>query len=208
MGLTYVVTDCEFDGPTPGSNSMLSFASVAVTDAGEILGEFEAVVAPLPGAEGDPFNMAFWRRNPDAWAAATFGAMPPGDVIRRFVAWVRSLPGESAFAAHPLAVDGPWIDYYLRRFGGQRLCDGPWIADRLFRHLPFCIASYAAGRLAWPITQCSVANYPAEWLGETPHTHRAIDDARGYAHLLKRLLGSEAADLFVEQHKNRGDPQA
>ena len=30
----YIVTDIEADGPTPGKNSMLSFASVAVTGAG------------------------------------------------------------------------------------------------------------------------------------------------------------------------------
>lgn len=35
----YVVTDCEFDGPTPGANSMLSFGSVAVSATGSILGD-------------------------------------------------------------------------------------------------------------------------------------------------------------------------
>jgi inhibitor of KinA sporulation pathway (predicted exonuclease) len=31
-------------------------------------------------------------------------------------------------------------------------------------------------------------HYPAEWLGGHDHSHRAIDDARGYAHLLTLLL--------------------
>jgi hypothetical protein len=29
---------------------------------------------------------------------------------------------------------------------------------------------------------------PPEWFGDIAHTHRAIDDARGYAHLLGVLL--------------------
>ena len=50
----YVVTDIEVDGFTPGPHSMLSFASVAVTAAGEQVGEFEAVLEPLPGAPARP----------------------------------------------------------------------------------------------------------------------------------------------------------
>jgi hypothetical protein len=205
MGLTYIITDCEFDGPTPGRNSMLSFASVAMSDTGAMLGEFEAVLAPLEGAEGDPVTMAFWRNNPEAWAATTEGARPAADVIAGFVGWIRSLPGESIFAAHPLAVDGPWIDHYLRQFGAQRLCDGPWIADRLFRHLPFCIASFAAGRLGWPISRCDVRNYEPSWLGEVPHTHRAIDDARGYANLLKRLLNAASPEFQTRSNDRQGE---
>jgi hypothetical protein len=151
-------------------------------------GEFEAVLAPLPVATGDPVTAEFWRRNPLAWAAATTNPEPPETVIARFIDWVRALPGEPVFASHPLALDGPWIDFYLQRFSTARLCEGPWIKDRLFRHLPLCIMSFAAGGLSWPITQCDYPNYPAAWLGHIEHTHRAIDDARGYANLLKHLL--------------------
>ena len=35
------------------------------------------------------------------------------------------------------------------------------------------------------------ADYPAEWFGNVPHSHRAIDDAKGYAHLLLHLLAME-----------------
>jgi DNA polymerase III alpha subunit (gram-positive type) len=188
--LTYVVTDCEFDGPTPGLNSLLSFASVAVTEAGAKVGEFEAVLHPLEGASADPINLAFLQKNADVWAATTTNAQPPEAEMKRFASWVAALPGESIFAAHPLAVDGPWIDFYLQRFQQRRICDGPWVTDRLFRHLPVCIVSFASGRLAWPITQCDVRHYPKEWLGNVPHSHKAIDDARGYANLLGHLLNA------------------
>lgn len=180
----YVVTDCEFDGPIPGANSMLSFGSVAVSAAGNILGEFEVVLRPLDGAATDPGTMAFWQRNPEAWAAATSNPEPAATGIRRFVDWVGSLGGEPIFAAHPLALDGLWIDFYLKRFTGRPLLEGPWVAGRLFRHPPLCIMSLVAGSTGRGQWECDVGHYPPEWLGAVEHTHRAIDDARGYANLL------------------------
>jgi hypothetical protein len=181
----YVVTDCEFDGPTPGANSMLSFGSVAVSAAGRMIGEFEAVLEPLDGAASDLGTMAFWQRHPEAWAAATGNPEPAAAAIKRFVDWIKSLDGEPIFAAHPVALDGPWFDFYLRRFTGRPLLEGPWVSDRLFRHAPLCLMSMVAGSTGRGHWECDVDNYPPEWLGSVEHTHRAIDDARGYANLLR-----------------------
>ena len=41
---TYIVTDIEADGGTPGVHSMIAFASVAITAKGIVLGEFEATL--------------------------------------------------------------------------------------------------------------------------------------------------------------------
>ena len=195
MGPFYVVTDCEFDGPTPGANSMLSFGSVAVSASGHILGEFEAVLEPLEGAGRDPGTMAFWQRHPEAGAAATSNAEPAATVIGRFVDWMRSFDGKPIFAAHPVGLDGLWFDFYLRRFIGRPLLEGPWVSDRLFSHAPLCLMSMVAGSTGRGHWECDVQNYPAEWLGDVEHTHRAIDDARGYANLLSFVIRSgRAAD--------------
>ena len=188
MGAIYVVTDVEVDGPVPGENSMLSFASVTVDHGGRILDTFEAVLDPLEGAASDSATMAWFESQPQALAAATENPSPPGDVISRFVQWVRTLPGEPVFAAHPLMMDAPWLDHYLRRFAGIRLLKGPWTGDRLFYEGGFCLRSFASGRLGWPLRKCAPENYPPEWLGNVRHTHRAIDDATGYAHLLGYLM--------------------
>ena len=45
-----VVKHVEVDGPLPGQNSMLSFASVAVHEDGRIGDRFDAVLSPLPDA--------------------------------------------------------------------------------------------------------------------------------------------------------------
>ena len=119
MNPIYVVTDVEVDGPVPGENSMLSFASVAVNSRGQLVDEFEAVLSLLEDAVSDPGTMAWFRSIPEALAAATENPQPPGEVMHRYVAWIRSLSGDPIFAAHPLAMDGSWttISSASRVFG-------------------------------------------------------------------------------------------
>jgi hypothetical protein len=184
----YVVTDIEVDGPWPGPNSMRSFASVAVTAFGEELGTFEAVLEPLPGATPHPDTYAWFQTQPEAWAAATTAPRPVDQVMNQFVQWVRELPGPRMFAASPIAFDGCWIDYYLRRFTRYGLAQGPYEQDVLFNAPGLCLRSYAAAITSRPVAEISPQTLPAEWLGNIEHTHSAIDDARGYAHLLGVLF--------------------
>lgn len=186
-GCTYIVTDIEADGPDPGRHSMLSFGSVAVDAAGRSLGEFTANMHPLPGGEQDPGTMAWWASEPEAWRASTSDQRDPADVMPAYARWIASLPGTVVFVAHPLTFDGLWIDWYLQRFTGRRLFRRP-------RSPGVCHAGgldlqsmvmVATGR---HYRDCERVNYPADWLGGHDHSHRAIDDARGYAHLLQLIL--------------------
>ena len=58
----YVSTDIEADGPIPGPNSMLSFASAAFLADGTQLSTFTANLVLLDGASGDPKTMTWWGR--------------------------------------------------------------------------------------------------------------------------------------------------
>ncbi|XVV09305.1 hypothetical protein ACQP2X_31230 [Actinoplanes sp. CA-131856] len=187
--MIYVVTDIEADGPWPGPNSMRSFASVAVTGDGEELGVFETVLEPLPGSAPNPDTYAWFQTQPEAWAAATENPQPPAAEMARFATWVKALPGPCVFTACPIAFDGMWIDYYLRRFTTYGVVQGPYEKDVLFEVRPgLCLRTYTAAVTGRPITEVAPRHLPPEWLGNIEHTHRAIDDARGYAHLLGVLL--------------------
>lgn len=190
---TYCVTDIESSGFRPGVSSMISFATVAVTGAGEERGRFEAVLAELPGATWDPGTRAWFESDePEALAAATTDPREPAVVIADFVAWVRRLPGPRVFVAHPLAFDGQWIDHYLRTFADLPLVRSLYDADPLF-HDTLCLRSYAAAVTGRYVGDVSPATLPSEWFGDVPHTHRAIDDALGYAHLLAELFRRSGA---------------
>ncbi len=60
-------------------------------------------------------------------------------------------------------------------------------ADPLF-HDTLCLRSYAAAVTGRYVGDVSPATLPADWFGGVPHTHRALDDALGYAHLLAELF--------------------
>ena len=185
---TYVVTDVELDGPTPGAHSMRSFASVAVTADGVEHGRFEAVLESLPGTSPDPATMDWFATQPGAWEAATRGAEPVEHVMARYVAWLQDLPWPRMFAAFPLALDGIWMDHYLRRFTSYGIRQGHHETDRLFIGPGLCLRSYAAAVTGEPAGLVDVDTLPPAWFGEVEHTHRAIDDTVGYANLLVELF--------------------
>lgn len=183
----WVITDIETDGPWPGANSMRSFASVATTMDGRTFGEFEAVLEPLPGSAPHPDTKQWFDSCPGTWEAATTDPRPIVDVLSDWIRWIRELPGKRAFTAAPLAFDGTWIDHYLRRFTNYGLAQGPYETDRLFDGPALCLRSYSAALTGQPPAELAAPSLPAKWLGDVTHTHRAIDDARGFANLLHFL---------------------
>jgi DNA polymerase III epsilon subunit-like protein len=190
---TYCVTDIEATGFWPGRCSMLSFATVAVSGGGEERGRFEAVLAELPGSGWHPGTRAWFEEDePEALAAATTEPRDTAEVMADFARWVGSLPGPRVFAASPVAFDGLWVDHYLRRFTPYGLLQGPYEREGIFAD-SLCLRSYAAAVTGRYVGEVSPASLPAGWLGDVPHTHRAIDDALGYAHLLIELFRRSGA---------------
>lgn len=185
---TYVVTDIESDGHNPLESSMLSFASVAVDVTGKVLSEFEAVLTPRADRKPDENTMAWWATQPEAWKAATENAEAPEIVMPRYADWIESLPGFRVFAAAPMIFDGPWIDHYLWTFAGTRVLGGPYKTRQIFRGGGVCIYTMAGALRGAEYTKWGMQRVPAEWYGNIVHSHKAIDDARGFANVLGKLF--------------------
>jgi len=191
--VTFVVTDIETDGHSPLRNSMLSFASVAVDYAGTIHGEFESVLAPRPDRQPDARTMEWWQGFPEAWAAATRDPKDPQAEMLRFAHWVESLPGFKVFCAAPIMFDGPWMDHYLDHYAQTRALGGPYAGRQLFRGGGVCLYTMAGTMRGQDYLNWGMQRAPAEWYGNILHTHKAIDDARGFANMLVRLFQMNAA---------------
>ncbi|HYF07503.1 MAG TPA: DNA polymerase III subunit epsilon, partial [Acetobacteraceae bacterium] len=88
----YISTDIESDGPIPGVNSMLSFASAAFLPDKTLVSTFSANLTLLEGAQGDPKTMQWWSTQPDAWAATRKDARHPSVVMPEYVNWIKGLP--------------------------------------------------------------------------------------------------------------------
>ena len=185
---TFVVTDIEADGPNPRESSMLSFASVACDLTGRVLGEFEAVLEPRSDRAPSPDTMAWWQTQPKAWEAATTDPEPAKIALPRYADWVESLPGFRVFAAAPIIFDGLWMDHYLSIYAGTRVLGGPFKTRQIFRGGGVCLYTMAGALRAAPYLKWGMQRVPPEWFGNIEHTHKAIDDARGFANVLARLF--------------------
>lgn len=196
---TFVVTDIEADGPSPLGSSMLSFASVACDVTGAVLGEFEAVLEPRSDRTPHPDTMAWWETQPEAWVHATTNPEPPEVVMPRYADWVESLPGFRVFAAAPMIFDGLWMDHYLETYADTRVLGTPLKhARQIFRGGGVCLYTMAGTLRGAEYLKWGMQRVPPEWYGHIEHTHRAIDDARGFANVLARLFAISGSLPKVE----------
>jgi hypothetical protein len=182
MSEIYISTDVEADGPIPGPHSMLSFASAAFRADKKLIGTFSANLTQLPGATGDPKTMEWWRGQPEAWAACRSNPREPADVMPEYVAWLKSLPGKPVFVAYPAAYDFMFVYWYLIRFAGE----SP------FSHSALDIKTYAMALLGTDYRESVKRNMPARWFDDLPHTHVALDDARGQGALFCNMLAERS----------------
>ncbi|MEE9374785.1 MAG: DNA polymerase III subunit epsilon [Rhizobiaceae bacterium] len=201
----YFVTDIELDGPSIFENSMLSFATVVVRDDGEICGEFEGVLETIPGHTQETGTMEWWKTQPEAWEAARLNPEEPKLVMGRFADWVETFDGVRSFASKPLLLDGPWVDCYLNKYASTRIFGGPFPGRQIFHTLGLDIPSYVHGVLNHSKPMSQHMPIPQDWLGEHVHTHRAIDDARGYANLLVKMMATAGSEPILDISPFKGE---
>jgi hypothetical protein len=189
MDIIFVVTDVEADGLRPGSHSMISIASIAITEAtGEEVGRFTANLRALPEMVSEPATMMWWAQNKDAWEISTRDARDPAEVIADYVVWVRALPAPAVFVGQPACFDGDWINWYLMRFAGIHLYHGPRPGRPLFEGGGVDLVSLIMGATGRRYSDCGRPSWPQAWYGGHEHSHCALDDALGYAAVLRTML--------------------
>ena len=179
----YVSTDVETDGPIPGPHSMLSFGSAAYSADKTLVSTFTANLETLPGASGHPKTMAWWKTQQAAWEACRREPQPPELAMKRYVSWLKGLPGRPVFVAYPAGFDFTFVYWYLIRFTGE----SP------FSHSALDIKTYAMAMLKKEYRDSTKRNMPKRWFDELPHTHCALDDAieQGalFCNMLKENIG-------------------
>ena len=157
---------------------MLSFASAAYLRDKTLLSTFSANLEALPGAAGHPSTMAWWAQHQDAWAAARKDAEAPEAAMKRYVAWLKALPGKPVFVAYPAGFDFLFVYWYLMRFAGE----SPFSFSALD------IKTYAMALLGGEYRAASKRNMPGRWFDPMPHTHVALDDALEQGALFCNML--------------------
>ncbi len=182
---TYVSTDVETDGPIPGPYSLLSLASAAFRPDKTLLSTFAINLETLPGAAAHPETMSWWQQHPEAWQASRENPQPPEAAMRRYLDWLKSLPGRLVFVAYPAGFDFTFVYWYLIRFTGE----SPFSFSALD------MKSFAMALLKKPYRLTTKRRMPRAWFDPHPHTHRALDDAieQGalFCNMLAHSLGGD-----------------
>ena len=184
MSEIYVSTDVEADGPVPGLNSMLSFASAAYLPDKTLVTTFSANLETLPGANPDPRTMAWWKTQPEAWKACRENLQAPEKALGDYLSWLKRLPARPVFVGYPVAFDFMWIHYYLIRFTGE----SP------FSHSALDIKTFAMAMMKTEYRDSIKRNMPKHWFDELPHTHQALDDALEQGALFCNMLHEHLRD--------------
>lgn len=174
----YVSTDIETNGPVVGKHAMLSLGSAVFTADKELLSTFSANLQRPADTESDPQTMRWWATQPEAWAACRVDPEPPEAAMRRYLAWLKGLPGRPVFVAYPAAFDFPFVLWYLQRFAGENP----------FGYSVLDIKTFAMAVMGKAYRECGRASMPAEWFDPDPHTHVALDDAIEQGHLFCNML--------------------
>lgn len=179
----YISTDVEADGPIPGQNSMLSFASAAYDTGKNLLSTFSANLETLPDAKPDPKTMAWWAKKQKAWEACRKNPRPPEQVMKEYVRWLKTIPRTPVFVGYPAAYDFMFVYWYLMHFAGE----SP------FSHSALDIKTYAMALIKKGYRESVKKNMPKHWFDKLPHSHVALDDAieQGamFCNMLKENLG-------------------
>ncbi len=194
----FVSTDVEADGPIPGPHSMLSFASAAYTADKTLIATFSANLETLPCATAHPIQEAWWKTQPEAWAACRANPREPAATMQEYVKWVEALPGKPVFVAFPAGFDFTFMFWYMMRFAER--CPFSWSA--------LDIKTLAFAMTGLPYRKCIKPRFPRHWFDDHPHTHVALDDAieQGalFCNMLAELRATQAAVPAVQVDESGG----
>lgn len=185
MDEIYISTDIETDGPVPGQNSMLSFASAAFLSNKQLIATFSANLETLPNATTNPITMNWWKTEPQAWQACRQNLQSPGSAILEYVKWLKGFSGKLIFIGYPLAFDFSFVYWYLMQFA----------KENPFGFNTIDIKSYAMATLKRTYKQTVKHAFPKNWFDPNlPHTHIALDDAIEQGILFCNILTENLAE--------------
>jgi len=175
----YISFDVETNGPIPGPFSMLSIGCAAYEYPKNLISTFERNLETLPEAGEHPDTMKWWKGFPDQYQICRANQVPPKDAMLDLLAWQKSLPGKSTFAAFPSGFDFTFLYWYMVDV----------TKTNSFAFSCVDIKTYAMALLKSDYRRSSKRCLPKHWFSkELPHTHGALDDALEQGEMFMNML--------------------
>lgn len=152
----FLSIDIEANGPSPLTNSMLSFAVAAFTLEKHLVAVFSVNLEERPGTTPDKKTMKWWNstpKNKKAYDATRINILFPQDSINNFQQWLNVLKKQYRLTpiAYPAGYDYMWIQAYNTAYARNPEGD----VDNLLGISCFDLKSYVHGGFfpRWNIAQ-------------------------------------------------------
>lgn len=166
--MKYVCVDIETDGPCPGDYSMLALGACSLEDE-----HFYREIKPLPNTIGDPKTNAWLKEQGMDRQIFVDRGWQPLDAILQFEDFLTKVGqgGRLTMVADNAGFDWSFVNWYFHHFLGRNPLGWSCLS----------LTSLYKGH---------VHNMKASFkhLRTEKHSHNALDDARGNAGALKKIL--------------------
>lgn len=163
----FIMVDVEADGPIPGEYSMFEFGAVLVRDPSV---SFHGRLIPI-SEKWVPEALAVSGRSREELFHAPYQC--PIDVMTAFLGWIaRHVPKRPMFISDNNGFDWQFVNWYFHRYLGAN---------------PFGFSSTNLGSLYKGFVQDMRKNF--KHLRETKHDHNPVNDARGNAEAMRKIVG-------------------
>lgn len=174
MKLIHIMVDVEATGPVAPDYSMVEIGAVALTPA--LDKDFHVNITPLPLSAYDDGALSVLQATPES---LKYKGNQPHKALMWFESWLNQFhPAVPRFVSDNPGFDFAYVNYYFQHFLG---------------HNPFGFTSMNLGSFYKGCTRDNFSSF--KHLRRTPHTHNALDDARGNA---------EALLAICEQYRIKG----
>lgn len=161
--MPYVMVDVEADGPIPGEYSMVCFGAIVVEPS--LDRTFYGRLKPVSDKWiPESLEVSGFARE------ETLGFDDPKMVMQRFADWIAKV-GQPVFISDNNGFDWRFINWYFYHFLGKN---------------PFGHSSTNLGSLYKGVVKDMSQNFKR--LRVTKHTHNPVDDSRGNAEALLRIV--------------------
>lgn len=164
--MTHFVLDVEADGPCPGLYSMVSLGLV-VRDEPSL--SFYGETAPLTDAAFIPAALAVSGMTREEHLLC----MTPAQTMTEMATWLEQFSGRHVIWSDNPAFDWQWINYYSHKYLGNN---------------PFGFSARRIGDFYAGVKGNVKDTNSWKKMRDTKHTHNPVDDARGNAEALLKII--------------------
>ncbi|HLC45984.1 MAG TPA: 3'-5' exonuclease [archaeon] len=181
MKNTYIAIDIEASGIVPGKHSILSIGACVPFTREEFYVELKPATRE--------FDAQAMKVNGLSLVELEENGKTPRQAMLEFEAWIRkaSKGSKPVFVAFPATFDWVFLSRYFYDYLGRNPFEGKLPSGKVDRRV-LDLKSFCAGKYGLTLEKASTGKILQLLKAKTKHSHNALDDAKGYAECLEKLL--------------------